>query len=100
MVNITLNDVDVTLGRRTVVQDVNAAFGAGTLTAIVGPNGAGKSTLARAMLALVPAHGTVEVDGVDAAAMPPRALARRLACVPQGQQLHGPLTGDRKRTRL
>ena len=95
MVNITLNDVDVTLGRRTVVQGVNAAFGAGTLTGIVGPNGAGKSTLARAMLALVPAHGMVEVDGVDAAAMPRGELARRIAYVPQGQTLHWPLTVER-----
>ena len=95
MVNITLNDVDVTLGRRTVVQGVNAAFGAGTLTGIVGPNGAGKSTLARAMLALVPAHGMVEVDGVDAAAMPRGKLARRIAYVPQGQSLHWPLTVER-----
>src|SRR3546814_18474900 len=92
MVNIPLNDVDVTLGRRTVVQDVNAAFGAGTLTGIVGPNGAGKSPLARAMLALVPAHGTVEVDGVDAAAMPRGELARRIAYVPMGQTLPWPLT--------
>src|SRR3546814_17493137 len=60
MVNITLNDVGVTLGRRAVVHGVSAAFSAGTLTGIVGPNGAGKSTLARAMLALVPASGRSE----------------------------------------
>src|SRR3546814_9552581 len=63
MVNITLNEVGVTLGRRAVVHGVSAAFGAGTLTGIVGPNGAGKSTPARALLALVLASGRVEVDG-------------------------------------
>lgn len=95
MVSLILDHVGVTLGRRAVVHDVSAAFGAGTLTGIVGPNGAGKSTLARAMLALVPARGSVRVDGVDVAAMPRGELARRIAYVPQGQTLHWPLTVER-----
>ncbi|HEV2599588.1 ABC transporter ATP-binding protein [Sphingopyxis sp.] len=95
MVSITLNDIGVALGRRPVVHGVSAAFGAGTLTGIVGPNGAGKSTLARAMLALVPASGRAEVDGVDVTAMPRAELARRIAYVPQGQTLHWPLTVER-----
>ena len=95
MVSVTLDNVEVTLGRRTVVRGVSAAFGAGSLTGIVGPNGAGKSTLARAMLALVSARGTVEVDGVDVTALPRADLARRIAYVPQGQTLHWPLTVER-----
>ncbi len=95
MVSILLDKAGVTLGRRTVLRDISAAFGAGTLTGIVGPNGAGKSTLARAMLALIPATGQVMVDGVDAAAMPRADLARRIAYVPQGQLLHWPLTVER-----
>ncbi len=95
MVSLVLDHVGVTLGRRAVVRDVSAEFAPGTLTAIVGPNGAGKSTLARAMLALVPATGTVRVDGVDAAAMPRAELARGIAYVPQGQLLHWPLTVER-----
>ncbi|WP_168453306.1 ABC transporter ATP-binding protein [Sphingopyxis microcysteis] len=95
MVSITFDHVGVTLGRRAVVHNVSAEFGAGTLTAIVGPNGAGKSTLARAMLALVPASGTVAIDGTDVAAMPRSELARHIAYVPQGQTLHWPLTVER-----
>lgn len=95
MVSITLNEIGVTLGRRTVVHGASAGFDAGTLTGIVGPNGAGKSTLARAMLALVPASGRAEVDGVDVTAMPRADLARRIAYVPQGQTLHWPLTVER-----
>ncbi|HKX88578.1 MAG TPA: ABC transporter ATP-binding protein [Sphingopyxis sp.] len=95
MVSLVLDHVGVTLGRRAVVQDVSAAFGAGTLTGIVGPNGAGKSTLARTMLALVPASGSVSIDGTGAAAMPRAELARRIAYVPQGQTLHWPLTVER-----
>jgi iron complex transport system ATP-binding protein len=95
MVKLVLDNVGVTLGRRNVVEGVSAEFGAGTLTGIVGPNGAGKSTLARAILALVPASGTVQVDGIAAAAMPRAELARRIAYVPQGQTLHWPLTVER-----
>ena len=95
MVNLVLEKVGVTLGRRAVVRDVTAAFGPGSLTAIVGPNGAGKSTLARAMLALVAATGQVLVDGIDAGAMARADLARRIAYVPQGQLLHWPLTVER-----
>ena len=95
MVTIALERVGVTLGHRAVVADANATFVPGTLTGIVGPNGAGKSTLARAMLALVPASGTVQIDGTDAAAIPRADLARRVAYLPQGQTLHWPLTVER-----
>lgn len=95
MVTLSLQHVGVTLGRRAVLHDVSAAFVPGTLTAIVGPNGAGKSTLVRALLALIPATGSVQVDGVEAAAMPRAELARRIAYVPQGQLLHWPLTVER-----
>ena len=95
MVSIVLDQVGVTLGRRSVVRDVSAAFGPGTLTGVVGPNGAGKSTLARAMLALVPATGQIRIDGADVAAVPRADLARRIAYVPQGQLLHWPLTVER-----
>jgi iron complex transport system ATP-binding protein len=95
MVSLTLDNVGVTLGRRAVVQDVGAAFAAGTLTGIVGPNGAGKSTLARAMLALVPATGRVLLSGEDVAAIPRATLARKIAYLPQGQTLHWPLTVER-----
>ncbi len=40
----------------------------GEMIAIVGPNGAGKSTLVNALLGVVPAEGTVEIDGVDVSA--------------------------------
>lgn len=95
MVSLRLDRVGVTLGRRTVVRDVSTTFEPGTLTGIVGPNGAGKSSLARAMLALVPAEGSILVDGEDVASMPRAELARRIAYLPQGQTLHWPLSVER-----
>lgn len=95
MVTLALDQVSVSLGGRTVLSGVDAAFAPGTLTAVVGPNGAGKSTLVRAILALVPIGGRVQLDGTDVAAMPRADLARRIAYVPQGQTLHWPLSVER-----
>ena len=95
MVSISLEQVGVSLGRRTVVRNASATFRAGALAGIVGPNGAGKSTLARAMLALVPHIGRILVDDAEVATMPRAELARRVAYLPQGQTLHWPLTVER-----
>jgi iron complex transport system ATP-binding protein len=95
VVTLALDQVSVSLGGRTVLSGVDAAFAPGTLTAVVGPNGAGKSTLVRAILALVPIGGRVQLDGTDVAAMPRADLARRIAYVPQGQTLHWPLSVER-----
>jgi iron complex transport system ATP-binding protein len=54
------------------------------LTALVGPNGAGKSTLLKALArVIVPSAGRVTLDGADLTTVPPRAIARALAYVPQ-----------------
>lgn len=45
---------------------------AGSLTAIIGPNGAGKTTFLRAVAGLLPAHGTVRINGDLTATMPER----------------------------
>jgi len=95
VVNIRLENVAVTLGSRIVVQNASTVFGPGTLTGIVGPNGAGKSTLARAMLALVPHKGLIQIDDSDVATLPRAELAKRVAYLPQGQTLHWPLTVER-----
>jgi iron complex transport system ATP-binding protein len=67
----------------------------GALTALVGPNGSGKSTLLRAVLGLLPATGTVEVDATPLHALPAWARARHLAWVPQRTQLAGGTTVGR-----
>lgn len=67
-----------------VLREVSAAFGPGTLTAVLGPNGSGKSTLVRCLLGLLrPAAGrvTLEGRGIDAISEPDRASV--LAYVPQ-----------------
>lgn len=57
----------------------------GALTVSVGPNGCGKSTLLKAMARVLPAwSGEVSLDGAPVHRMPTRAVARRMALLPQG----------------
>jgi peptide/nickel transport system ATP-binding protein len=57
-------NVTVTLGGRTILDDVSLRLRPGAATAIVGESGAGKSTLLRALLGLVPlARGTIMRSG-------------------------------------
>jgi iron complex transport system ATP-binding protein len=80
-------------GRRTAVEDVDLAVHAGECVVLAGPNGSGKSTLLRGLARLLrPAGGAVLLDGRDLAHWPPRALARRLAVLPQSPQSPGDLT--------
>lgn len=96
MVSVAIEGLSVELGRRTVLREIGATLAAGELIGVVGPNGAGKSTLVRAMLGLVtPCGGTVRLDGQDTARLAPRALARALSYLPQGQTLHWPLSVER-----
>lgn len=67
-----------------VLAEVDAAFPAGTVTAVIGPNGAGKSTLIRVLLGLVrPTIGHAEWLGRDVASMHAAARARQLVYIPQ-----------------
>nr|WP_275583553.1 ABC transporter ATP-binding protein [Archangium primigenium] len=71
-------------GASPVLQDVDWRVRAGELWAVLGPNGAGKSTLLRAVLGLGPwTRGEVRLSGQARAAWESRALARRVAWVPQ-----------------
>ena len=63
---------------------VSLAVRPGEVCAVLGPNGAGKSTLVRLLSgALRPARGRVTLFGEDLAALDRRAIAQRIAVVPQ-----------------
>ena len=48
---------------RVIVDGATLELRSGELTALIGPNGAGKTTLMRALAGLLPADGTIELDG-------------------------------------
>ncbi len=80
--------VSLTLQGRAIVREVSLTLEPGTVTVLVGPNGAGKSTLLKLLAGEVaPSHGRVHLDGTDLARMPPVALARRRAVLPQSAEV-------------
>jgi iron complex transport system ATP-binding protein len=65
----------------------------GQVTAVVGPNGSGKSTLVRVLLGRQPlASGRITVDGTDRVTLDQRALARKVAIVPQREEPAFPMS--------
>lgn len=70
------------------VDDVSLTIRRGTITALVGASGSGKSTLLRMINRLIaPSAGTIRIDGVDTASVPPEQLRRRIGYVIQGHGL-------------
>jgi iron complex transport system ATP-binding protein len=69
---------------RDVVRDLSLGVHAGEILALVGPNGSGKSTTLAALGGeLRPREGVVRLEGVDIRKLGRRALARRVARLPQ-----------------
>jgi len=81
------------LGERQVMAEVSVALEAGDCAALLGANGAGKTTLLRALLGFVrPDRGEVWLDGRPLGAHGRRAIARRIAYVPQAHVPSFPYT--------
>ncbi|RIX98183.1 heme ABC transporter ATP-binding protein [Aureimonas flava] len=90
---ITLEDAAVGYRARTALHPTSLAIASGTFTVVVGPNGAGKSTLLKVMTGeIAPQTGRVRLDAEPLGAVPPRALARRRAVLPQSSALAFPFT--------
>jgi branched-chain amino acid transport system ATP-binding protein len=81
-------------GAAEVVKGVSLTVGQGEFVALLGPNGAGKSTFLRMTVGLLPCRrGRITLNGEAIAGLsPPAILERRVALVPEGRQIFGPLT--------
>lgn len=91
-----VEDLVCAYDQNPALQMTRLAVQAGGVTAIVGPNGAGKSTLIRALAGqLVPASGTVRLQGVDLTRFTDRERARRIAYLPADSRLAWPLIARR-----
>ena len=86
MTDLLLRAEGLSLGYRDrpVIANLSLDLPARRVTSILGPNGCGKSTLLRAFARLIaPTGGRVTLDGVDVHAADTRALARKIAILPQ-----------------
>jgi branched-chain amino acid transport system ATP-binding protein len=60
---LNVHDLHAGYGRAEVLHGITITARAGKVITVIGPNGAGKSTLLNALMAALPARGTVEYDG-------------------------------------
>jgi iron complex transport system ATP-binding protein len=85
---IELDDVGVSLGGRSIVENVSFEVSEGSLVGLVGPNGAGKTTVVKTINGLLaPDEGEVRIDGDPVTRLPAREVSRRVATVPQDTSL-------------
>ena len=82
---ITLEKLSLSYdGKTIIVDEMDLAIEAGSVTALVGPNGCGKSTLLRGISRLLkPAAGSVYLNSKDIHKMKAKDLARQLGILPQ-----------------
>ena len=86
---LEFRDVSASVGERTLLEGIEFSVSRGEVVGLVGRNGVGKTTLMRIASAIQPpSRGLVRVEGVDIDTFTRRALARRIALVPQ--DLHVP----------
>ena len=81
---LSVRNLSFAYRKEPVLTNVEFTATPGRLLAILGPNGVGKTTLFRCILGEQKRYsGTIEVDGVNLAHLSPRALAHRIAYIPQ-----------------
>ncbi|CAB4735572.1 unannotated protein [freshwater metagenome] len=80
---INVQDLNIRLGNRNILSDINVEIEQGKWTCLVGPNGAGKTTFLKALLGSQPYSGSITDAGVEVF----RNHDRNVAFVPQHPQI-------------
>ena len=79
-----MRDLHFGYGSGEVLRGVSFTAPSGELTSVLGPNGVGKSTLFRCLLGLMKGYtGSITIDGEDTRRLSARALAKKVAYIPQ-----------------
>jgi iron complex transport system ATP-binding protein len=81
---LSVSEVAFAYGTHAILHGVSFSVPRGHIVGLLGPNGSGKTTLLRIIAGtLAPDQGRVEIDGTRVTAMSRRAIAKRVAVVPQ-----------------
>jgi iron complex transport system ATP-binding protein len=80
---LEVRGVGIALDGVAVVDGVGFTLEEGEWLGLIGPNGAGKTTILKAVAGLVRYGGSIRIQGDEVAGLVRRAVARRVALVPQ-----------------
>lgn len=81
---ITAHDLSVAYDDVLVLDKLNVAIPKGKITMIIGTNGCGKSTLLKTIARILkPKHGEIVINGENIKAQAPKAIAQKMAVLPQ-----------------
>lgn len=90
---LKIRSLSLSYGKVEIVHAVNAAIKRAEIASIIGPNGSGKSTLLKAMARLLrPSGGSIEFLGEDLFKKSERAVAQKVAFLPQSAEPPGDIT--------
>ncbi|WP_026618961.1 iron complex transport system ATP-binding protein [Ensifer sp. WSM1721] len=82
--SLRCSQLSVHYGRRKALNGFRLSVQKGEIRALIGPNGSGKSTALQAMAGLIrPAEGQAEIGDIPVDSLSRRAIARKLAFLPQ-----------------
>ncbi|WP_321413196.1 ABC transporter ATP-binding protein [uncultured Desulfobacter sp.] len=85
---LCIDHVTYGYGETPVLNDINLTLEKGEVVSLLGPNGSGKTTLLKVLLGLCrPQKGEVRLEGRPVRHMNAKALARRVAYVPQTHKI-------------
>lgn len=91
--SLELKHITTGYNNKAIIRDLNLSIPEGKITSLIGANGCGKSTLLKTICRIIePMGGEVLLDGQNMHAMDSRALAKRVAILPQNPSAPGALT--------
>jgi len=84
---LEIRDLSAGYSGDPVLSRISLSIPQGAVTVIAGPNGGGKSTLLKTLAGILPASGSVVLDGQELLALHRRELAQKVAFLPQNRQI-------------
>lgn len=90
---LEVRELSAYYGRSHILQGVNLHAGKGEIVSLLGRNGVGRSTTCKAIMGLVPPHGSIRFRDQEIAGLKPHAIAHRgIGYVPEDRAIFPRLT--------
>lgn len=93
MVRLYTEDVNISYDERLIVKELSIEIPDKKMTTIIGSNGCGKSTILKALTRIIPHQaGSIILDGASISRENTKALAKKMAILPQNPESSSGLT--------